>query len=116
MTQFTYDTLVFGDTYKDVYGFRPRQHEFYTAAPERKQMIWDQLHDQLAEIMNDYDKAEEHRIAYFDGIIEKYMTVGAATAEAAVRWMLQAEGDDDVGYLEVIYDLPYGYLAQYKET
>ena len=40
---YTYSDELFSDLYKDVYGFRPRGHEFFTACPERKQEIWDQI-------------------------------------------------------------------------
>lgn len=43
MTEFTYDPYLFSDFYKEVYGVRPRGHEFYTASEERAQEIWDQL-------------------------------------------------------------------------
>ena len=51
MSKFTFDTNLFSDLHKDVYGFRPRGHWFYDASTtdEQRQEEWDYLCKRLDE-------------------------------------------------------------------
>tara|TARA_Y100001972_G_C7633609_1_gene318089 strand:- start:392 stop:796 length:405 start_codon:yes stop_codon:yes gene_type:complete len=44
--EYTFCEEIFSDFFKEVYGARPRQHEFYTASDEEKQRIWNDLEAQ----------------------------------------------------------------------
>lgn len=62
MTDFTFDENLFSDFHKEVYGFRPRGHEFYTASDERKQVLWDILmRDHEIEMERYYEEMEEEK-------------------------------------------------------
>ncbi|MGW8177980.1 MAG: hypothetical protein ACWGQW_04200 [bacterium] len=70
MTEYTYDAYLFSDFYKEVYGVRPRGHEFYTASEERAQEIWDQLMKAHKAEMERY-YAEQSREMYEIGAQEE---------------------------------------------
>ncbi len=118
MTQFTYDENLFSDLYKEVYGVRPRGGEWMTATPERKQEIWDQLCAAHAAAMDDYNREQNEGIDMFETLIQKTVNYGARTYAEAVKWMVQTApdyaADDPIDYLEYEYNLPYGYLADYR--
>jgi len=42
------DNDVFSDMYKEAHGFRPRDHEFFTADEDRRSELWDDLMQHLA--------------------------------------------------------------------
>jgi hypothetical protein len=114
MTEYTYDEELFSDLYKEVNGFRPRQHEFYDASPARKQEIWVSLcEDSDAEV--DYQLArQKEAIADFDALVEKTRQMGAVTSKNAVKWLVDAEGEDfwDYGMMEYQFGIPYGTIER----
>ena len=44
--EYTFCEEIFSDFFKEVYGARPRHHEFYTASDDEKQRIWNELEAQ----------------------------------------------------------------------
>ena len=98
---FTYSEDTFSDLYKDVYGFRPRCHEFYDAVPERKQEIWDSLCDELEEEIARQNDAYARAEIAFHQRIQGAMLVGAKDEMTAIRWIIEGEELTE-------YDLAYG--------
>lgn len=97
---FTFDENIFSDLFKDAYGFRPRNHEFYTASDEAKQKIWDETCDALEASMKAEELRKQESIAAFKEIIQKYIDLGAGDEETALRWMTQTEGFRDTQDIE----------------
>ena len=98
---FTYSEDTFSDLYKDVYGFRPRCHEFYDAVSERKQEIWDSLCDELEEEIARQNDAYARAEIAFHQRIQGAMLVGAKDEMTAIRWIIEGEELTE-------YDLAYG--------
>lgn len=88
---FTYSEELFSDFHKDTYGFRPRNHEFYDATPERKQEIWDTISKDF-ELNQEWERlAEQENIAQFNRDVETFISFGAGDRTGALRWMTQNE-------------------------
>lgn len=98
---YTFDETIFSDLYKDVYGTRPRSHEFYDATNDRKQAIWDSLLFELDREMGEQAERERRAISEFETRIAEMGQLGAEDVTTAIRWILEAEDYDD-------YDLMYG--------
>lgn len=88
---YTYSEDIFSDLHKDAYGFRPRGHEFYDAAPERKQEIW----DYMCQVVEDNIAAErEHEaraLRDFEAEVANTIALGAGDRTTALRWMTSSE-------------------------
>lgn len=118
MTGYTYDEDIYSDLYKETFGMRPRGDEFYSATPERKQQIWDTLMLMHAQAMEEHRAMQERGAKEFELAVTKSIMCGAKDRETAIRWMVEALPEwvyhDHLGYLEYEYDLPYGYLREYR--
>ena len=86
---FTYSEELFSDYHKDTYGFRPRNHEFYEATPERKQEIWDNMGQDFLQEMVREEQEKAVALERFNALLEKFMTYGDADRTTALRWMTQ---------------------------
>ena len=109
---FTYDENIFSDLYKDAHGFRPRNHYFYEASPEEKQVIWDDLLEVLKESVACVEEREQEAILNFESLVQKNISVGAEDREVAIRWIKQGfdeEAQEDEEYFKYLFELPYNY-------
>ena len=113
MSAYTYDENIFSDLYKDVYGSRPRGHEFYEAFPDRKQEIWDRLLDAHEWEMEESRKREAAAVAQFRETLQKIIATGASDEATAIRWLLDGQEftlyDYQYGadYISYFFGLPY---------
>lgn len=112
MKEFTFDTEIFSDLYKDVTGVRPRGHEFFTASDERKQEIWDFMLRQLEEEIAHQDMMDKKHEEEFDARVKSTIECGARDEDTAIRWLLEADDRvnaeyDDGSYVAYLYDLSY---------
>lgn len=103
MADYTFDENIFSDLYKDTYGFRPRNHQFYDddTTLDEKQEIWNRL---LSEHRDEMDRMEELEVsneAKFERTIQEVIEAGAGDRVTAIRWLIDAECDR--------YDLMYGF-------
>ena len=88
---YTFCEDIFSDLHKDAYGFRPRDHEFYSATPERKQEIWDYF-CQVVEDNNAAEREHEARaLRDFEQEVQNTIELGAGDRATALRWMTQSE-------------------------
>ena len=86
---YTYCEDIFSDMHKDAYGFRPRNHEFYDATPDRKQEIWDAVYtDVLFEIEREA-REKEIALEQFEREVTQTISYGAGDRATALRWMTQ---------------------------
>jgi hypothetical protein len=91
---YTFDDNTVSDLFKDVRGFRPSEYfwEEWTQAPaDVKQMIWDNLCNELEDEMARERDREARALADFGQSIVDNITRGADSIETAIRWMLDAE-------------------------
>jgi hypothetical protein len=89
---YTFDDCIFSDLYKEVYGVRPRHHEYNDATDARKQEIWEDLivlHE--AEIIESA-KQELDAQRQFELRVAEVQEMGAGDRATAIRWILDAEG------------------------
>ena len=101
MTAHTFDESIFSDLYKDVYGTRPRTHEFYKASDARKQEIWEDLCISLEDSLAEIKRVEAESLVEFTARIEQLMTLGATSKAQAIKWLLEADNFSE-------HDLAYG--------
>jgi len=93
MEKYTYDSELFSDLFKDVNGFRPRDHEFYsTNDPDVKQEIWDSYIASIEEENLRIELSRTESIKKFNGLIKKTINLGAGNFKTAVRWILDGAG------------------------
>ena len=88
---YDFDDNIFSDLYKDAYGFRPRGHEYYEAAPERKQEIWVRVCEDLDAAEAEEARREQEAIAEFKAQITRVIEAGAGNRINALRWMTSTE-------------------------
>ena len=88
---YDFDDNIFSDLHKDAYGFRPRGHEYYEAAPARKQEIWVRVCEDLDAAQDEEARREQEAIAEFKAQITRVIEAGAANRITALRWMTSTE-------------------------
>lgn len=88
---YTYDEDIFSDLHKDAYGFRPRDHEFYDATPDRKQEIWDYFCNVVEESIVAEREREAQAVRDFEQEVQNAIELGAGNRETALRWLTQSE-------------------------
>lgn len=114
--KFTYDENIFSDLYKEVYGSRPRDHEFYSASAERKQEIWDWLCEAHDYAMEEDRKREAAALVDFEDQVAVHMDHGAPTREDAILWMYD-QWCDETGMMGLDFffyhcDLPWSFATE----
>lgn len=111
MSKFTFDEELFSDLYKDVNGFRPRTHEFWTASDERKQEIWEQTVRDLERSIEEDDIRKAQAEEAFEALVKSTVIQGAVDEDTAVRWLLEGEGVEpeytEGDYVAYCFDLNY---------
>jgi hypothetical protein len=101
---YTFDADLFSDLHKDVYGFRPRNHTFYSLCdsdPAEAQAIWDSL---LIDLERENAFQEEHHqecVQEYEDHIQDLIKLGAEDRETAIRWIIDEFPEEDQ-YLDCI--------------
>ena len=90
---YDFDDSIFSDLHKDAYGFRPRGHEYFDAAPERKQEIWVQTIEALEASQEEESLREQEAVAEFKAQITRVIEAGAGNRITALRWLIQPAGE-----------------------
>lgn len=119
MTAFNFDENLFSDLHKDVYGFRPRNHEFYEASDERKEEIWNQTMAAL-EFEIELEKLHAETMANtFRARIQETIELGAGDEETALRWILEGENfslnDYQYGADYAAYHFGFDYANEWRD-
>jgi len=111
-----YDDQTFCDLYKDIYGFKPSAHNYFTSSPSDKQLIWNNLCRMHVEEMREQTIRREELKNDAQNVARKLMADNGVDAETAVRWMYDAHDLEDGIYdrerFNYEYCLPYGYDLQ----
>lgn len=120
MNTYTFDENTFSDLFKEVHGFRPRNHEFYNAADNRKQELWDDLLVDLDYAVNEEKMQKDAAVKAFAARIKDTILLGAADEETAIRWILEGEkfslNDYQYGADYIAYHFNLSYDNQWRET
>ena len=103
---YTFSDNLFSDLHKDAFGFRPRNHEFYDATPDRKQEIWDYVCQALEDFMAAEKQAEAQALVEFRAEIRQVMDLVSCKWYDALRHLMVAEGHE-VGYNTYKQDFDY---------
>ena len=120
---YSFDENIVSDLHKDAFGFRPSAtwYEQWAAMTEdQKQEEWDYLLRALKSSMEDEARREDDAIFDFDCMVRRYMEMGAANRETAIRWMLDSmnlnEYDLIYGGSFVCYELglPYSFASEFE--
>jgi hypothetical protein len=103
------------DVYKDINGFRPRGILNRLNTVEKLQNLLDDLYKQ-AEDQFISDKQEQlENVVNFEDDLKNIMKICSCDRDSAIRYILDAEDETDVEYIEYVYNLPFGYLVQKNE-
>jgi len=104
------------DLYKDVNGIRPRWMDFKSMSDAELKATYDGLLVDLERHNVEEAGREAEAVKAFEAKIAELIETGAGDRETAIRWLRDAEGDEQIqyddGYFEYSYGLPYGYLKQ----
>ena len=97
---YTYSEQLYSDFHKDAYGFRPQANDpFYTASPERKQVLWDLVAEQFEYKQNEEKLEDARSVAQFKDWVDSMIQNGAKDEETALRWIV--EGRDFQNEMDV---------------
>jgi hypothetical protein len=110
---YTYCDHLVSDLHKDAFGFRPSddwRQWWSSASPDDKQAEWDSLLGSLARTVRIESEREQEGIRCFEASVASVMDVCHCDRAAAVLYLMDADGTDDVGYFEYLNNLPYGYI------
>jgi len=112
---YTFDSAVYSDLFKDVYGFRPRGKDVFSWSSKidsEKQAEWDGLVKAAEKAIDQERQDEEMAAEAFEAKIENLIASGANNRSTAIRWLMDAHDcGNDSDYLEFQLGLPYGYLS-----
>lgn len=116
MTEYTFDTNLFSDFHKDVYGFRPSvDHVFYSSSDAEKQEYWDFLMEEGDRVMKMEELAEKQAIKEFETKILELIEMGAGDRETAIRWIADSyDKYDTYGYICWDFGIPYSYEKEFE--
>lgn len=87
---YTYDENIFSDLYKEVHGFRPRNHYFWKANDEQKQEIWDSLLVEHERVVSDEEIRESQAVLDFERQVNLCISHGAKNRTEAVAWVIDS--------------------------
>ena len=94
---YTFDDNIISDLHKDARGFRPSEYfwEEWTQSPDNvKQIIWDNLIDELDESMKQQKKDEARALVEFRKIVAAQMKFCDVKWTKAVEYLCDAEDND----------------------
>jgi len=116
MTTYNFDINGFSDLHKDVYGFRPSvDHNFYNVNDAERQIIWDNMVDELDHVIKRCEEREKEAIENFESRINDIIDIGADDRETAIRWILESyDTYDTPGYICWDLELPYSYEVYFE--
>ncbi len=105
------------DGHKDAYGFRNRGYDFDSMTMAELEAEADRISDAIEAENKRMDEMYARNTADFEKQVAKYLEM-AGSREAAIRWILQAEGlekEYDAGYICYSLGLPYKMEGEFKQ-
>lgn len=114
---YDYDDATYSDFYKEVHGVRPRGQawdRWMAMTPDQKEAEWQSLGREFDRLKEEDDLRQQEDIAQFEREITNIMeNAGAPDRTMALFWYihsLEISLAEDLGYIEYLLHLPYGYL------
>ena len=101
MSDYTFCNELVSDLHKDAYGFRPTEYfweEWTQASDEVKQEIWDRLLVTMDEQEKAEQRREEQALVTFRATLRKVMNEQGVDWRTAMRWLMQADDEQDVDH------------------
>ena len=105
------------DGHKDAYGFRNRGYDFDSMSMDELKAEADRIGEAIEAENKRMDEMYARNTAEFEKQVAKYLEM-AGSREAAIRWILQAEGlekEYDAGYICYSLGLPYKMEGEFKQ-
>ena len=105
------------DGHKEAYGFRNRGYDFDSMSMAELEAEADRIGDAIEAENKRMDEMYARNTADFEKQVAKYLEM-AGSREAAIRWILQAEGlekEYDAGYICYSLGLPYKMEGEFKQ-
>ena len=101
------------DMYKDAYGVRPRGIDTSTWTLKEFHNVFEQLGEVIQREDAQRKIAEVEAAKRFEAQIDSLIAAGAASRDAALKWIHEAEGSNgDDEYLCFLLGLRYGYFRK----
>jgi len=104
------------ELYNEVHGCRPSWMNINEMSEQDLQQMHDRLIVDMEEEAAQQAEAQAVAVQEFEAKIETLVASGAGDRATAIRWMRDAEDDEqmshDDGFFEYCNDLPYGYLKE----
>ncbi len=118
---YTFDINLFSDFYKDINGFRPKNHSFYHSdtTDEERQDMWNDLMDAHDNAMIQYENQNLVNIDEFERTVLRNISYGAPDRQTAIRWIIQGLDLSEFdlmyggGYVAYKLDLPHKYKEEF---
>ena len=109
-----FDAQIFSDLFKDAYGHRPRfSLAGYSAA--ELDALWEHTCREHEIEMEREERLEQEAMARFEDLLNSVADSGAGNHKTALRWLLEAEGEDGMNG-DVSYFLWKHGLNSFKRT
>jgi len=99
------------DVYKDINGFRPRSILNDMNVEDLRVFLAD-LHKQSREAYLRKEESQVASVVDFEKLISETQELCSCDRSSAVRFLIDAEEDPDVDYIEYSYNLPIGFLQK----
>jgi hypothetical protein len=99
MTEYNYDENLISDLHKDARGYRPREgfwSEWANLSDAGRQDVWDGLLREFDRAYEEQKDAEQRHLEKFRETLRKVMTSQAVDWHTALRWLMQADGEQDL--------------------
>lgn len=90
---YTFDEDTISDLHKDARGFRPSEYfweTWHNASDNYKQVLWDDLVDELRRGNEMLAEMEAIALAKFEALVAGTMELGAYNRETAIRWIVES--------------------------
>jgi len=105
---------VMSDIAKDAYGTRSACPDTSDMNLEELEACYNQLCNAAEQAADEEREWQNQSIVEFEAAITNAIAIGAGDRENAIKWLRDAEGDEDCqhddNYFEYSNNLPYGYL------
>lgn len=101
------------DGHKSAYGFRNRGYDFDSMSLAELEAEADRISEAIDQANKEQDAYYKHNIKKLEEQIAETQSMGAASREDAIRWILQAENlinEYDVDYISYSLGVPYDHM------
>lgn len=90
---YMFDADTVSNLHKDAHGYRPSSYfwqNWEDASDDQKQMIWEDLCEDLSRNVALLAREAEHALQTFEDMIDDNIELGASDRETAIRWIVES--------------------------